>query len=114
VADQLNLLGLAAEEAPVIGAARLVPTQRQIVALARRPEGVTASEAGRIIHAFRHGGHGCNGAVHGYARVRPAHSDACCPFMAIDGSRALKRLRDQGLLGAPDQKRGPWHVRKSA
>lgn len=123
--DQLNMLGLAPSEAPTPNAAALAPSQREIMRLARRPEGVTAAEAGRVIHNGRNGGAGCRPEVvapdgHRYRPLpasqaatdwRGTRPDACCPWMSSDGWSALKRLRERGLIVQPEP-RGPYFTHR--
>lgn len=110
---QLNLAG--GEDPPAYVAARgsgLTPTQREILRLAMRPCGVTASEAGRIIHTHRNNGAGCRPGRAGAAGVavggQPAPGRPCCPWMTGDGSDAIKRLRERGLV-TQRKPRGPWY-----
>lgn len=96
----------------------LTPTQYAIMRLARRPEGVRAKEAGAIIHAARNGGRGCQpgrAGAKGVARGGHVEFDGppCCPWMSGDGSEAIKRLRERGLL-VQRVERGPWYAAPAA
>lgn len=97
---QGNLLGLPANWVPPpVGrrGGRMSPAQREVIRLASRPEGVTASEAGRILHAHRNQGRGCGGAI----RIDSAtgeYTTACCPWMSSDGWDLLKRLKRRGIV----------------
>lgn len=100
---QLNLLGIPAEWAPLVAPRRLSPAQRDILRLAARKEGVTTSEAGRVVHAHRRGGQGCRA----HRGLPPA---PCCLWMSSDGWDALKRLTKAGLVDQPER-RGPYFAR---
>lgn len=110
-AEQMNLLGLPASEAPVAGAAPLSPSQKEIFRLARRESGITAAEAGRILHSARNGGRGCRPERKPPSATAPAGASAsprsCCPWMGSDGWDVLKRLRERGLVHQPTP-RGPY------
>lgn len=118
-APQIDLWGREAPAAAVAAAGKhLAPSQYAILALARRPEGVTASEAGRVLHAQRNGGRGCCAPPPGYEKGpsqagtdwRGTRSTACCPWMASDGWDAMKRLTARGLV-TQDAPRQPYHAR---
>lgn len=94
--EQLNLLGLPVTWAPVTGPA-LSSGQREIVRLARRPEGITGAEAGRIVHSAR------DDRNHRHAPV----GGPCCQWMSSDGWSALQRLRVRGFVHQPVP-RGPY------
>jgi hypothetical protein len=66
--------------------------QREIMRAIRLQGFVTASEAGRIVHAAR-------GHCAGHARF-PARrtGEMCCRYGPTDGSDALRRLRERGLI----------------
>lgn len=93
--------------------APLSPTQHAILVLARRPEGVTASQAGRVIHGARNAGAGCRPGRAGAGGVArggiPEDGRPCCTWMSGDGSEAIKRLRERGLV-RQDRPRGPWYA----
>lgn len=110
--DQLNLLGLPPSEAPVPNAAPLSRTQYAVLELARRPDGVTPSEAGFALHARRNLGAGCRPGMKAPSARAPAGAPPetqrrCCPWMSSDGVDVLKRLRARGLVHQPEP-RGPY------
>lgn len=81
--------------------------QNLLLRLARRPEGVTALQAGVAIHTRRKslGTGGCGfGAKADRLKREPK---GCCAYAASDGSASLKRLVERGLL-VQRRPRGPY------
>jgi hypothetical protein len=79
------------------------PTQCQgaVLALARRPEGVTALQAGLLIHTRRLSlGIGSCGRA-------PTRRGGCCKWASSDGSACLKRLAERGVV-EQRRPRGPY------
>ena len=75
--------------------------QMMLLALARRPEGVTALQAGVAIHARRRSlGTGSCGQW-------PTKRGGCCRWASTDGSASLKRLWERGLV-EQRKPRGPY------
>ena len=87
--------------------------QRMLLALARRPEGVTALQAGIAIHARRKslGTGGCGfGAKSMGSKTfgkKGMRTKACCLYASSDGSASLMRLADRGLV-EQRKPRGPY------
>lgn len=83
------------------------PTQAQslLLRLARREEGVTALQAGVVLHGRRRSlGIGtCGAGARGYGPTRKG----CCPYASSDGWDALKRLKQRGVV-EQRQPRGPY------
>lgn len=79
----------------------LSPAQRAILRAARITGGqITTSQAGKIMHAGREDG---------FAHVQASYGQPrCCDYCSSDGSDALKRLRDRGLVRRVS--RGLWEV----
>lgn len=79
--------------------------QGMLLALARRPEGVTALQAGIAMHTRRKSlGLGrCGWGAKGYGPTKRG----CCHYAASDGSAALKRLAERGVV-AQRRPRGPY------
>lgn len=82
------------------------PTHAQgaLLALARRPEGVTALQAGIVLHTRRKslGTGSC-----GIGARTGRNTRGCCPYAASDGSAALKRLVARGVV-VQRWPRGPY------
>lgn len=83
------------------------PTHAQgmLLRLARRPEGVTALQAGIALHARRKslGTGGCGYGARGYGPTKRG----CCAYAASDGSACLKRLVERGVV-SQRRPRGPY------
>lgn len=106
---QLDLVGgeVSTEEANRTSTARrggqLSFAQRAILRVIREDGSIRAVEAGVIIH--QHRGGRCCGFGAGADRYKGG-GKACCGYAATDGSSALKRLRDRGLVERADD--GSW------
>jgi hypothetical protein len=84
------------------------PTGVQILLLrlARRPEGVTALQAGIALHTRRKalGTGGCGWGAKADAVLKPR---GCCAYAPSDGSASLKRLQQRGVV-EQRRPRGPY------
>lgn len=93
-ATQLDILGGETEHAAVMAKRHQYSTaQREILRFVQNYGAITSTQAGVIVHAHREGG--CY-------RCRRGG----CPFLSSDGSDAMKRLRDRGLVKR--HHRGLW------
>lgn len=81
--------------------------QKLVLSLAKRPEGVTALQAGVALHTRRKslgtGSCGVGAKSHG---LRP-RSKGCCLYASSDGYACLKRLWDRGVV-EQRKPRGPY------
>jgi hypothetical protein len=82
-------------------------TQRLLLRLARRPEGVTALQAGNALHAARMSLTHRPCTAHGAKGFGPTKRGGCCPYASSDGSAALKRLAERGVV-TQRRPRGPY------
>lgn len=69
------------------------PTARAILSIVARNGFVTATDAGLIVHRDRPPNHG---AYDKERRKRPSRQ--CCAYCSTDGTAAIKRMREAGLL----------------
>lgn len=85
------------------------PTGAQglLLRLAKRPEGVTALQAGIALHTRRKS-LGTGRCGYGAKGVGPTKR-GCCPYAASDGSAALKRLVERGVV-SQRRPRGPYYA----
>lgn len=94
--DQLTIEGRAVPHELVVELnAPLSGAQRDVLAIARREGRVATMDAGRLVHAQRHGHHACT-----------------CPtsHVSSDGWSLLARLSRRGLVR--HHKRGLWRARR--
>lgn len=115
---QIDLWGRDADAGDVARAtAGYSPAQKEILRLAGEPAGVTPSVAGRILHSYRGGGHGCRPGRKPASQAATdwrGTGDACCPWMSSDGWDVLKRLRDRGVVEQrPDERGAPYYTTRS-
>jgi hypothetical protein len=84
------------------------PTQTQglLLRLAKRPEGVTALQAGVALHTRRKS-LGTGRCGFGAKGSGPTKRGGCCPYASSDGYAALLRLWKRGLVEQRTH-RGPY------
>lgn len=95
---QLSLDGGEVPVATARASARfaLSPAQRELLRLGARPEGVTAREAGVVVHRHR------------TPPCRSCRNGASCQWAGTDGWEAMKRLRERGLVAKAPVRGAPY------
>lgn len=92
----------------IVGSLR--PTSRAIIRHILEHGSISAVEAGCLVHAGRRTwSHSTEGLAQ-YREYHPA-SKGCCAYAASDGSDALRKLRDRGLV---ERTEDAWIVRPPA
>lgn len=81
-------------------------TQKLLLRLARRPEGVTALQAGVALHTMRKS-YGTGTCGFGAKGAGPTKRGGCCPYASSDGYAALARLWERGVV-EQRKPRGPY------